>query len=69
MAVRRPLTRVSGKLKQLPDGDVLSGIPAYIPVTQYGGALLKVTINSSTMTVPIGLYGGGSLSVPVAISG
>lgn len=69
MAARRPLTRIDGKIKQLPEGDVLQGIPVYMPVVQFGGALLKVAINSSAMTVSVGQYGGGTLSVPVAING
>jgi hypothetical protein len=69
MTARRPIVSVDGERQQLPVGDSLLGVPAYMPVTQYGGAMLKLALNLSSMTVAVGTYGGGSLSVPVAING
>ncbi|WP_286976265.1 hypothetical protein [Pseudomonas sp.] len=69
MTARRPIVSVDGERQQLPAGDSLLGIPAYMPAIQYGGTLLKLAINLSSLTVIVGQYGGGSLSVPVAING
>lgn len=65
MAVRRPLTRVGGKLKQLPDGDVLTGA-----ATPTQGALADSALQpSDTRTMPFinvmpdaGRFGGGSIN-------
>lgn len=69
MAARRPVVVVSGKQRQLPAGDILLGVPVYLPVYLQSGSMLNVPINSSTMTVAVNLQAGGSLNVGVAING
>lgn len=68
MAVRRPLTRVGGKLKQLPDGDVLAGLPLYVPAYQQSGLALKLSLNTNYSLTAYTRAGAG-LAVQVVLNG
>lgn len=69
MAARRALVRIGGKLKQLPAGDAIYGIPIYAPATQQDGTLLKLALNIATYTLSVTKQGGTTLAVSVAING
>lgn len=68
MAARRPIVRTGGRDQQLPAGDTLLGVPAYMPAYQANGALLRLALNLN-YSLPAQLAGGGVLSVQVVING
>lgn len=68
MAARRPLVRHSGGNRQLPPGDTLLGVPAYLPAYQVSGTMLKLALNLD-YSLTVAQAGGGSLSVQVVING
>jgi len=68
MAVRRPIVSIDGRRRQLPDGDTLLGVPAYMPAYQSGGAMLRLALNLD-YSLPVALAGGGALNVQVVLNG
>lgn len=68
MAARRPIVSAGGRRQQLPAGDTLLGVPAYLPVHQQSGAMLRVGLDLD-YGLPVTLAAGGSLTVQVAING
>ena len=68
MVARRSLVRVQGKVRQLPPGDTLQGVPAYLPAYQAGGAMLRLALNLD-YSLPVTLAGGGVLNVQVVLNG
>lgn len=68
MAARRPIVRTGGSDQQLPAGDTLLGVPAYMPAYQANGALLRLALNLN-YSLPAQLAGGGTLSVQVVLNG
>lgn len=68
MAARRPIVRTGGRDQQLPAGDTLLGVPAYMPAYKESGVLLRLALNLN-YSLPAKLAGGGTLSIQVAING
>lgn len=68
MAARRPIVSADGRRRQLPPGDTLQGVPAYLPAYQSGGAMLRLALNLD-YSLPVALAGGGSLNVQVVLNG
>jgi hypothetical protein len=68
MAARRPIVSSGGRRQQLPAGDTLLGVPAYMPAYQANGALLRLALNLN-YSLPAQLAGGGALSIQVVING
>lgn len=72
MTLRRPLVRINGRTEQLPPGDTLQGVPAYLlaylPAYQAGGAMLKLALDLD-YSLPVTLTGGGVLNVQVVLNG
>lgn len=69
MVARRPLVQVEGRTRQLPGGDSLLGVPVYLAVSTQALGMLKVTINSSTLTVAATRQGGAVLTIAVTLNG
>ena len=68
MTARRPIVSVGGRRRQLPAGDTLQGVPAYLPAYQANGAMLRLALNLD-YSLPVALAGGGSLNVQVVLNG
>ena len=68
MTARRPIVSADGRRRQLPPGDTLLGVPAYLPAYQAGGAMLRLALNLD-YSLTVALAGGGSLSVQVVLNG
>lgn len=68
MVARRPIVRTGGRDEQLPAGDTLLGVPAYMPAYQANGALLRLALNLN-YSLPAQLAGGGMLSIQVVLNG
>lgn len=68
MTARRPIVSVAGSLRQLPPGDTLQGVPAYLPAYQAGGAMLRLALNLD-YSLPVTLAGGSVLNVQVVLNG
>lgn len=68
MAARRPIVSDGGRRKQLPAGDTLLGVPAYLPAYTQGGALLKLALNLDYSLTAYNQAGTG-LSIQVVING
>lgn len=68
MAARRPIVSRNGRRQQLPAGDTLLGVPAYLPAYQQSGTLLKLALNLD-YSLPVLQAGGATLSVQVVING
>jgi hypothetical protein len=68
MAARRPLVQVSGRARQLPAGDTLLGVPAYLPAYQQSGVLLKLALNLDYALTGYTAAGAG-LTMPVVLNG
>lgn len=68
MTARRPIVSVGGRRRQLPPGDTLQGVPAYLPAYQAGGAMLKLALDLD-YSLPVTLTGGGVLNVKVVLNG
>lgn len=68
MAARRPIVRTGGRDEQLPAGDTLLGVPAYMPAYQANGALLRLALNLN-YSLPAQMAGGGMLSIQVVLNG
>ena len=68
MTARRPPVRAAGRVRQLPPGDTLLGVPVYLPAYQAGGAMLRLALNIN-YSLPVALAGGGSLNVQVVLNG
>lgn len=68
MAARRPIVSDAGRRRQLPAGDTLAGVPAYLPAYQAGGALLKLALN---LDYSLTAYqaGGSTLTIQVVLNG
>ena len=62
MATRRPLVRVNGRNRQLPAGDVITGVPQKIPV--YTAAGLAISITAIDAVLPVYLASGEVVGVP-----
>lgn len=68
MTARRPIVSAGGRRRQLPPGDTLQGVPAYLQAYQAGGAMLRLALNLD-YSLPVTLAGGGSLNVQVVLNG
>jgi len=68
MAARRPIVSAGGRRQQLPAGDSLLGVPAYLPAYQQSGALLKLALNLDYALTAYQASGAG-LAVQVVING
>lgn len=68
MAARRPIVSSGGRRRQLPAGDSLLGVPAYLPAYQQSGTMLKLALNLD-YSLPAIQAGGATLSVQVVING
>lgn len=68
MAARRPIVRSGGRDKQLPAGDTLLGVPAYLPAYQQAGTLLKLALNLDYALTAYTAAGAG-LTIQVVING
>ncbi|MGA4442629.1 hypothetical protein ACPA2N_26035 [Ectopseudomonas hydrolytica] len=66
MAARRPIVSVSGRRRQLPEGDSLAGVPLAVPVYQSAGTLLRVALQGNG-ALAVGRAVGGDLSVQVMV--
>lgn len=69
MATRRPLVRDAGVTQQLPDGDALAGVPAYLRAYQQAGTMLKLGLTASYGLTVIKADGVTTLNVAVALNG
>lgn len=69
MAVRRPLVRVNGRSRQLPDGDTLAGVVQRLPVYQAGSSiaavLIDLTVKSDGAALPVYQASGNVVEVPL----
>lgn len=68
MAARRPLVLKDGRPQQLPPGDVLVGMPVFVPAFQRDGTQVKLLLTSS-MTLPVFNRAGLALQVQVIPNG
>lgn len=68
MTARRPIVSAGGRRRQLPAGDTLQGVPAYLPAFQSAGTMLRLALNLD-YSLPVALAGGGSLNVQVVLNG
>lgn len=68
MAARRPIVRTGGRDQQLPAGDTLLGVPAYMPAYQASGALLRLALNLNYSLTAYN-QAGIALTIQVAING
>ena len=68
MAARRPIVRAGGGDKQLPAGDTLLGVPAYLPAYQQGGLMLKLALNLNYALTAYTAAGAG-LAIQVVLNG
>lgn len=68
MAARKPVVLAGSKATELPAGDTLLGVPAYMPAYQQGGVLLKLALN---LNYAITCYtaAGGGLTIQAVING
>lgn len=67
MVARRPIVSVDGRRRQLPAGDTLLGVPAYMPAYHANGALLRLALNLN-YSLPAQVAGGGTLSIQVVLN-
>lgn len=69
MATRRPLVRVGGKTRQLPEGDTLAGLVQRLPVYQAGSSiaavLINLTVKSDGAALPVYQAAGNVVEVPL----
>lgn len=68
MAVRRPIVSAGGQRRQLPPGDTLLGVPAYLPAYTQAGGLLKLALNLDYALTAYTQAGAG-LTIQVVING
>lgn len=68
MTARRPVVRTAGRDQQLPPGDTLQGVPAYLPAYNAAGSLLKLALNLD-YSLPAIQASGTTLRVQVVING
>lgn len=68
MAARRPIVSRNGRRQQLPEGDTLLGVPAYMPAYQASGALLRLALNLNYSLTAYN-QAGTALTIQVAING
>lgn len=68
MTARRPIVSSGGRRRQLPAGDTLLGVPAYLPAYTQAGGLLKLALN---LDYSLNSYtqAGAGLSIQVVING
>lgn len=68
MAARRPIVYNGGRRQQLPAGDTLLGVPAYIPAYQSSGALLRLAL---ALDYSLAAYNqaGTALNIQVVLNG
>ena len=67
MATRRPLVRVAGRTRQLPAGDVLSGVAQSLPVYQTNQAFVQIGLTSKIQgyVLPVYQVAGTIVEVPL----
>jgi len=68
MAARRPIVSEGGRRRQLPAGDTLLGVPAYVPAYTQAGALLKLALNLDYSLTAYTRAGAG-LTMQVVLNG
>lgn len=68
MANRRPLVTSGGKIRQLPAGDTLLGVPAKIPVLLNDAIGTYINLAADS-TLPILLNTGSTYNLPVTVNG
>lgn len=68
MAARRPIVSKGGRRQQLPSGDTLLGVPAYLPAYQASGALLKLSLNLN-YSLTVYQASGAGLTIQVVLNG
>lgn len=68
MVVHRPLVLKNGHQQQLPPGDVIAGIPVFVPAFLRSGAPVRLLLTSN-MTLPVFKQAGTALQVKVIPNG
>lgn len=68
MTARKPIVSVGGSRKQMPAGDTLLGVPAYLPAYTQAGALLKLTL-ALDYALTAYTQAGAGLKIQVVING
>lgn len=68
MAARRPIVRTGGGNRQLPAGDTLLGVPAYLPAYTQAGGLLKLAL-ALDYSLTAYTQAGAGLTIQVVING
>lgn len=68
MAARRPIVSKGGRRQQLPAGDTLLGVPAYMPAYQASGTLLRLALNLNYSLTAYN-QAGTALTIQVVING
>lgn len=68
MAIRRPLVRSGGRTRQLPAGDILAGVPVYVPAYQAAGTMLKLSFTTA-QGITAKNSAGATFSIQAVING
>lgn len=68
MTARRPIVSAGGRRRQLPPGDSVLGVPAYLPAYQQDGTLLKLALNLDYALTAYTAAGAG-LTIQVVLNG
>lgn len=64
---RRPLVRRNGCTEQLPEGDMIAGIPVAMPAFQASGVMLRLVLRID-YALPAVKAGGTTLHIPVILN-
>lgn len=68
MAVRRPMVRIAGRLRQLPESDTLAGVPMAVPFFLSAGTREDIPLTTDG-ELPFWLSDGTPANIPVVTSG
>ena len=69
MATRRPLVQDAGTVKELPVGDAVYGIPAYLRAYKQAGTMLKLGLTAAYGLTVTKADGVTTLNVAVTLNG
>lgn len=68
MTIRRPLVSIGGSRRQLPEGDVLAGVPVTMPSYLASGLLLRIPL-AFDYSLPVVTAAGAILNISVITYG
>ena len=67
MATRKPLVRIGGQTKQLPDGDLLEGVARALPFWLSNGTRQDIPLTAQG-ALPFWLSDGTPANIPVVMT-